>query len=45
MSFGIDVRRSPLPTALRLWVDIFEGHSAENIEGAQVIVTSTAVRP
>ncbi len=40
-----DVRRSPITDRLEaLGGRIFEGHSAQNIEGAQVIVTSTAVR-
>jgi UDP-N-acetylmuramate--alanine ligase len=43
---GSDLRRSPGTDRLeKLGGKIFEGHAAENIEGAHVIVTSTAVRP
>ncbi len=43
---GSDVRRSSITERLeRLGAEIFEGHRTANIEGAQVIVTSTAVRP
>src|SRR5262245_43638475 len=43
---GSDVRRSVLTDRLeRLGASVFEGHRASNIEGAQVLVTSTAVRP
>jgi len=43
---GSDVKRSPITDRLeRLGGRVFEGHAAANIEGAQVIVTSTAVRP
>ena len=43
---GSDVRRSALTDRLeRLGASVFEGHRAANIEGAQVLVTSTAVRP
>jgi UDP-N-acetylmuramate--alanine ligase len=43
---GSDVRRSPITDRLEtLGGKIFEGHSASNVEGAHVLVTSTAVRP
>jgi UDP-N-acetylmuramate--alanine ligase len=43
---GSDIRRSPITDRLEaLGGSIFEGHSPENIEGGQVVVTSTAVRP
>jgi UDP-N-acetylmuramate--alanine ligase len=43
---GSDVRRSPVTDRLeKLGACVFEGHSAANVEGAQVVVTSTAVRP
>ncbi|MGH9768934.1 MAG: UDP-N-acetylmuramate--L-alanine ligase [Blastocatellia bacterium] len=42
---GSDAKLSPITARLRgLGAKIFEGHSAENIDGAQVVVTSTAVR-
>src|SRR5437660_2136089 len=42
---GSDVKRTPITDRLEeLGGTIFEGHAAKNIEGAQVIVTSTAVR-
>src|SRR5215216_5874577 len=42
---GSDARRSSITDRLeKLGASVFEGHSAANIEGAQVIVTSTAVR-
>ncbi len=43
---GSDAKRTPITDRLEeLGGTIFEGHAAKNIEGAQVIVTSTAVRP
>lgn len=43
---GSDLRRSPITDRLaRMGARIHEGHSATNIEGAHVLVTSTAVRP
>ena len=43
---GSDLRRSPITDRLaRMGARIHEGHSAANIEGAHVLVTSTAVRP
>jgi UDP-N-acetylmuramate--alanine ligase len=42
---GSDLRRSSITDRLeKLGASIFEGHKAANIEGAQVVVTSTAVR-
>jgi len=42
---GSDAKLSPITERLRkLGANIFEGHSGANIEGAQVVVTSTAVR-
>ena len=42
---GSDVRRSAITDRLeQLGARIFEGHQASNIEEAQVVVTSTAVR-
>jgi UDP-N-acetylmuramate--alanine ligase len=42
---GSDIRSSPITDRLEaLGARIFEGHKAANIEGAQVVVTSTAVR-
>lgn len=42
---GSDVKRSPITARLEnLGGQIYEGHAATNIEGAHVIVTSTAVR-
>ncbi len=42
---GSDVRRSAITDRLeQLGARIFEGHQASNIEDAQVVVTSTAVR-
>jgi len=42
---GSDLRRSSITDRLEnLGADIFEGHRAANIEGAQVVVISTAVR-
>jgi UDP-N-acetylmuramate--alanine ligase len=42
---GSDAKSSPITERLgRLGANIFEGHSADQIEGAQVVVTSTAVR-
>ncbi len=43
---GSDMRRSAITDRLeKLGATIFEGHRTENVEGAQVVVTSTAVRP
>lgn len=43
---GSDLRPSPITRRLaELGALIHEGHRPENIEGAQVVVTSTAVRP
>ena len=42
---GSDVKRSPITDRLEaLGGQIYEGHQAANVEGAQVVVTSTAVR-
>lgn len=42
---GSDVRRSPITDRLeKLGAKIYEGHDVANIEGAHVLVTSTAVR-
>jgi UDP-N-acetylmuramate--alanine ligase len=42
---GSDLRRSSITDRLEnLGANIFEGHKAANIEGAQVVVISTAVR-
>jgi UDP-N-acetylmuramate--alanine ligase len=42
---GSDARRSPITDRLEaLGAGVFEGHAAANIAGAQVVVTSTAVR-
>src|SRR5678815_409709 len=42
---GSDLRRSPITNRLEsLGAKIFEGHAAGNVEGAHVLVTSTAVR-
>jgi UDP-N-acetylmuramate--alanine ligase len=43
---GSDAKRTPITDRLEtLGGTIHEGHAAKNIEGAQVLVTSTAVRP
>jgi UDP-N-acetylmuramate--alanine ligase len=43
---GSDLKRSPVTDRLAgLGGVIFEGHAAENVVGAQVVVTSTAVQP
>lgn len=43
---GSDAKRSAITDRLEsLGGTIYEGHDAANIEGAQVLVTSTAVRP
>ncbi len=43
---GSDLRRSAITDRLeKLGASVFEGHEAANIESAQVVVTSTAVRP
>src|SRR5262245_33599828 len=42
---GSDMRRTVITDRLEeLGASIFEGHRGANIEGAQVVVTSTAVR-
>lgn len=42
---GSDARRSSITDRLEsLGASVFEGHNAANVEGAQVVVTSTAVR-
>src|SRR5262245_9780842 len=42
---GSDLRRSPITDRLeRLGASVFEGHRTTNIEGVQVVVTSSAVR-
>jgi len=42
---GSDAKHSPITERLqKLGAKVFEGHSGANIEGAQVVVTSTAVR-
>src|SRR5215475_6936162 len=42
---GSDAKLSPITQRLSgLGAKVFEGHSAENIEGAHLVVTSTAVR-
>jgi len=41
---GSDLRTSPITSRLRsLGAKIFEGHSAENVHGAEVVVTSSAI--
>ena len=43
---GSDLKRTPTTDRLAsLGVNVFEGHAAENVRGAHVVVTSTAVRP
>ncbi len=43
---GSDLRRSPVTDRLEgLGATIYEGHAAENIAGATVVVTSSAVSP
>jgi UDP-N-acetylmuramate--alanine ligase len=43
---GSDLRRSPVTDRLAaLGARVQEGHAASNLEGAQVVVCSTAVRP
>src|SRR5438128_2112815 len=43
---GSDLKLSPVTERLaQLGGQIFEGHSAANIEGANVVVISSAVRP
>lgn len=43
---GSDARKSALTDRLEnLGASVYEGHAASNVEGAQVVVTSTAVRP
>jgi len=42
---GSDLRRSPITDNLeRMGATIFEGHRAENVTGADVVVTSSAIR-
>jgi UDP-N-acetylmuramate--alanine ligase len=44
--FGSDLKPSPVTERLRkLGAKIFEGHQAENVHGAHVVVISSAVRP
>ena len=41
---GSDLKLSPVTTRLKkLGATIFEGHAAENIDGAEVVVTSSAI--
>ena len=43
---GSDLKASPITERLRnLGAKIYEGHSAEQVHGAQVVVISSAVRP
>jgi UDP-N-acetylmuramate--alanine ligase len=43
---GSDLKQSPVTERLRkLGTKIFEGHQAENVHGAHVVVISSAVRP
>jgi len=43
---GSDLRRSPVTDRLEaLGARIFEGHRAENVAGAEVVVTSSAISP
>ena len=43
---GSDLKASPITERLRnLGAKIFEGHRAEHVEGAHVVVVSSAVRP
>ncbi len=43
---GSDLKLSPVTERLRkLGANIFEGHQAENVHGAHVVVISSAVRP
>jgi UDP-N-acetylmuramate--alanine ligase len=43
---GSDARKSAITDRLeKLGASVFEGHDSSNVEGAQVVVTSTAVRP
>ena len=43
---GSDLKQSPVTERLRkLGAKIFEGHHAENVHGAHVVVISSAVRP
>jgi UDP-N-acetylmuramate--alanine ligase len=43
---GSDLKQSPVTERLRkLGARIFEGHQAENVRGAHVVVISSAVRP
>lgn len=43
---GSDLKQSPVTERLRkLGARIFEGHQAENVHGAHVVVISSAVRP
>jgi UDP-N-acetylmuramate--alanine ligase len=43
---GSDLKQSPVTVRLRkLGAKIFEGHQAENVHGAHVVVISSAVRP
>jgi UDP-N-acetylmuramate--alanine ligase len=43
---GSDLKRSPITDRLeRLGATVWEGHSAEHVEGADVVVISSAIRP
>jgi UDP-N-acetylmuramate--alanine ligase len=43
---GSDLKRSPVTERLKSFgATIFEGHEAENIAGAEVVVTSSAINP
>jgi UDP-N-acetylmuramate--alanine ligase len=43
---GSDLKRSPVTDRLKsLGANIFEGHAAENVAGAEVVVTSSAINP
>ena len=43
---GSDLRHTPVTSRLaQLGARVFEGHAAPNVQGAQVVVTSTAVAP
>ena len=43
---GSDLKRSPVTDRLKsLGATIFEGHQAENVVGADVVVTSSAINP
>ena len=43
---GSDLKRSSVTDRLKGWAQIiFEGHGAENVAGAEVVVTSSAIKP